>query len=335
MELGIDRFLFFGANAPSGPGTNPVPDLLEEVETAEVARLYSFGLGEHHTGDFADSSPAVLLSAAAARTSCIRLSSAITILSVADPVRVMEDFATLDLVSKGRAEIIVGRGAYAEAFSLFGADPRQYDALAAEKLDLLLQLRSGKPVHWRGRFRPTLSGQITYPRPIQAQLPIWAGATGSPETFVRAGRLGLPLALAVLGGPIRQFRPMVDLYRQAGAQAGHAKEHLKVAVHTIGFVGDTPEKARATFLPGYNAVFGAMGAEVGRPAITSQQFDTMTGADQVLTVGDQREVAAKLADFNSELGGVSRICLQMTVGPLEREIRLNAIRQLGSIASLL
>lgn len=207
MEIGIDRFLFYGQNSPSGPGTNPVPDLLEEAETADKAGVHVFALGEHHTAEFADASPAVILAAAAARTTRIRLSSGITILSIADPVRVMEDFASLDLVSGGRAEIIAGRGAYAEAFSLFGADMSQYDTLAAEKLDLLLQLRSGEPVYWKGRFRPALNGQITYPRPIQPTLPVWVGATGSQETFVRAGTLGLPLALAILGGPSSSTDP--------------------------------------------------------------------------------------------------------------------------------
>lgn len=332
MKIGIDRFLFVGRNSPSGEHSNPVPDFLEEVEAADKAGVDVFALGEHHTAEFADSSPAVMLSAAAARTSRIRVSSGISILSVADPVRVMEDFASLDLASNGRAEIIVGRGAYAEAFSLFGADMNQYEALAAEKLELLLQLRSGVPVHWKGRFRPALRGQITYPRPVQESLPIWVGATGSPETFVHAGTLGLPLALAILGGPIRHFRPFVDLYREAGERAGHAKEQLQVAVHTLGFLADTVEQARAAFYPGYKAIFGGMAAKMGRPPISRQQFDAMTGDGQAILVGTPEQVSAKFAEVDYELGGISRICLQMSVGPIGRSDRLRSIDLLGSVS---
>ena len=328
MELGVDRFLFSGANAPSGPDVNPVPDLLEEIELADAAGLDAFGIGEHHTGEFADSAPPVLLAAAAARTKRIRLSSAITILSVADPVRVFEDFATLDLVSDGRAKIIAGRGAYAEAFSLFGLNLAQYDELYAEKIDLLLRLRDGGPIHWRGRHRAPLTGQTVHPSPIQASLPIWVGATGSPDSFARAGALGLPLALGVIGGEYRQLRPLVDLYRAAGGRAGHAPDKLRVAVHAIGYVAEDADDARREFYPAYDTVFGALARKMGRSPMTPVQFESATGPGAALVVGSPAEVAAKLAHIDDVLGGVSRVCLQMTVGPLGRT-RLRAIELLG------
>lgn len=331
MELGIDRFLFVGANSPSGIDVNPVPDLLEEIELADTKGIHAFAIGEHHTGEFGDSSPAVLLSAAAARTRRIRLSSGITILSVADPVRVMEDFSTLDLVSNGRAEIIAGRGAYAEAFALFGSDTAHYDALYAEKLDLLLQLRSGKPVHWQGRFRPPLNGQTSYPRPVQSELPVWVGATGSPGSFARAGQLGLPLALGAVGGSIARLRPLVDLYREEGLRAGHDAARLKVAFHAIGFVGETSSKAREAFYPAYHAVFDNLARRAGRPSLTRGQFDAMTGPGESILVGDEQEVMSKIREINQLLGGISRVSLQMTVGPLARAHRLGAIERLAEI----
>ena len=331
MEIGIDRFLFLGADSPSGIGTNPFPDLLEEIVRADQAGIHIFGIGEHHSSEFADSSPAVLLAAAATRTVRIRLSSAITILSVADPVRVMEDFATLDLVSSGRAEIIAGRGAYGEAFALFGRSLEEYDSLYAEQLDLLLRLRSGGPVTWRGRYRPALSGQITYPRPLQPALPIWIGATGSPQSFVRAGTLGLPLALGVIGGDYARLRPLVDLYRDAGRQAGHDADDLPIAIHAIGYVGESPELARAEFFSGYSRIFGALGRKAGWPELTRSRFETMTGPGDALVIGDASEVERKIDHIDTVLGGVSRICLQMTVGPLERQHRLGAIDRLGQI----
>ena len=330
MEIGIDRFLFYGHNSASGFG-NPFPDLLEEILMADRERLHVFDIGEHHTGEFADSSPAVLLAAAATKTSRIRLSSGITILSVADPVRIMEEFSSLDLVSNGRAEVIAGRGAYQEAFSLFGADPSQYEALFTEKLDLLLRLRSGEPINWSGKFRPPIHRQTTYPRPIQETLPIWVAATGSPATFELAGRLGLPLALAVLGGKLAQFRPLLDLYRRAGREAGHPSEQLRIALHAIGFLGQTDAQAHDDFFPGYDAIFGAMGRRAGMPGLTRERFGSMTGPDQALMVGSVDTITQKIRYADSVLGGLSRVCLQMSVGPLSVNKRLDAISLLGAV----
>jgi alkanesulfonate monooxygenase SsuD/methylene tetrahydromethanopterin reductase-like flavin-dependent oxidoreductase (luciferase family) len=327
VEFGIDRFVFNGEQSPS-PG-NPVPDLLEEIEFADRHGIDAFGIGEHHTGEFADSSPAVLLSAAAARTSRIRLSSAITLLGAADPVRVFEDFATLDLVSAGRAEIVAGRGAYAEAFGLFGHDMADYADLYAEKLDLLLKLRTGEPVHWRGRHRARLDGQIVYPRPIQTPLPVWAGATGSLESFVRAGTLGLPLALATTGGDIVRLPPLVEAYREAGRRAGHAEEVLKVAFHAIGYIADESAQARHEFFEPYAGVFGPLWRRVGRPEIQRDQFDAITGPDAAIFVGSPDEVSDKILAIDRLFGGVARLCLQMTVGRLPREQRLRTIELLA------
>lgn len=334
MELGIDRFVFHGEQSPSVG--NPVPDLIEEIELADRLGIDVFGIGEHHTGEFADSSPPVLLAAAAARTTRIRLSSAITILSAADPVRVFEEFATLDLVSNGRAEIIAGRGAYAEAFSLFGLSLAEYDTLYAEKLDLLLKLRTGEPVFWKGRHRAPLNGQIVYPRPIQPELPVWVGVTGTPQSFARAGALGLPLALGTIGGDFTHLRPLLDIYRQAGRKAGHPEGTLRVAIHAIGYVAEGEGQARDEFFPSYVKIFGPFAANGGWPALSRARFDGMTGPTATLVVGSIDEVVHKLKHIDELLGGIDRICLQMTVGPMPRELRLRTIELLATkVASAL
>ncbi|MDK4716038.1 LLM class flavin-dependent oxidoreductase [Rhizobium sp. CNPSo 4039] len=310
----------------------PVEGLLEEIELADSLGIHVYGIGEHHSDEFLDSAPAVLLSAAAARTRRIRLTSAISVLSASDPVRLFEDFATVDLVSRGRAEIVVGRGAYAEAFSLFGLDLREYDSLFESKLDLLLRLRRGGPIQWSGRHRPSLDGQRVTPKPEQELLPIWVGATGSPESFARAGALGLPLAFGIIGGNFASFRPLIDLYRDAGRRAGHAQNDLKVAVHAIGYLADEKPAAEEEFFPAYKAVFGPIARKMGRPEPSRQFFSQATGPDAALVVGDPDEVLRKFRHINEVLGGVSRICLQMSVGPLARPLRLKSIELLASIS---
>ena len=214
-----------------------------------------FGVGEHHRQDFLDSAPTIILAAAAARTSRIRLSSAVTVLSAADPVRVFQEFATLDLLSQGRAEIVAGRGSFTESFPLFGLHLRDYDSLFAEKLDLLLNLRDNEYVHWSGKHRAALTGQGVYPRPVQNPLPVWLGVGGTPESFARAGALGLPLMVAIIGGETHRFRPLVDLYREMGKRAGHSSDQLKVGVHALGYVADTTQEAIDEFFPGYARTF--------------------------------------------------------------------------------
>src|SRR3954454_17595207 len=218
-----------------------IEHLLEEIQLADTSGLHSFGIGEHHREEYYDSAPPVILGAAAARTSRIRLGSAVTVLSAADPVRVFQQFATLDLISKGRIDLVVGRGSFTEAFPLFGLSLADYDSLFEEKLDLLLRIRESEHVTWSGRHRPPLNGQGVYPRPLQDPLPIWVGVGGTPESFVRAGLLGLPLMVAIIGGQPRQFGPLIDLYRRAGAQAGHAPDTLQVGLHVFGFVAGSTE----------------------------------------------------------------------------------------------
>ena len=251
MQIGIDSF----AAAVPDPQTGVIPgaetrlaQLLTEIELADQVGLDVVGIGEHHRADFLDSAPHVILAAAASRTKKIRLSSAVTVLSAADPVRVFQNFATLDLLSGGRAEIVAGRGSFVESFPLFGLAFEDYDALFAEKLDLLLKLRSETHVHWSGRFRPALTGQGVFPRPLQNPLPVWLGVGGTPESFVRAGQLGLPLMVAIIGGEPHRFRPLIDLYREAGRQAGHSPETLRVGIHAPGVCRRERRTGRRRFL---------------------------------------------------------------------------------------
>ncbi len=266
MRIGIDSFVSTVTDPVTGVDVSPVErveHLLEEVERADQVGLDTYGIGEHHRHDFMDSAPAVLLAAAAARTTTIRLNSAVAVLSASDPVRLFQEFATLDLISKGRVDLVVGRGSFTEAFPLFGLDLSDYDSLFAEKLDLLLRIREQAEVTWSGRHRPPLTGQGVFPRPLQNPLPIWVGVGGTPESFVRAGTLGLPLMVAIIGGQPARFRPLVDLYREAGRRAGHPPDQLEVGLHCIGFVGDTTQQAADDFYPGWAQMFGTIGRERG------------------------------------------------------------------------
>src|SRR3984893_5722410 len=233
IEIGIDSFAatFGDGKRIVENSENAIANLLDRIELADKVGLEVFGIGEHHRKDMLDSAPVVILAAAAARTKKIRLTSAVTVLSAADPVRVFQDFSTLDLISRGRAEMVVGRGSSIEAFPLFGYDLRDYDELFAEKLDLLLTIRKNEFVTWSGKFRPALKNLPVYPRPLQNPFPIWLGVGGTPESFIRAGELGLPLMVAIIGGETYRFRPLVDLYREAGIKAGYQPEQLKVGMH--------------------------------------------------------------------------------------------------------
>src|SRR5918992_614803 len=241
MEVGIDSFAAAfddGASLAVSPYER-LQDLVKQIEYADQVGLDVFGVGEHHRREFLDSAPAVILGAAAARTQHIRLTSAVTVLSAADPVRVFQEFATVDLLSQGRAEMVVGRGSSIEAFPLFGLRLEDYDSLFSEKLDLLLKIRDNEHVYWSGKYRPRLNGQGVYPRPLQNPLPIWVGVGGTPESFVRAGLLGLPLMVAIIGGETHHLRPLIDLYREAGRRAGHSPDQLKVGIHSLGYVAET------------------------------------------------------------------------------------------------
>jgi probable LLM family oxidoreductase len=333
IEIGVDSFAPATAPASSGVEINPsrlLGHLVAQVEVADQAGLDAFGVGEHHRKEYLDSAPAVILGAAAARTKRIRLTSAVTVLSAADPVRVFQEFATLDLLSQGRAEIVAGRGSFIDAFPLFGLDLEDYDSLFAEKIELLLKIRAETNVHWSGKHRPPLTGQGVYPRPLQNPLPIWIGVGGTPASAVRAGTLGLPLMVAIIGGEPRRFRPLVDLYREAGARAGHAPEKLKVGIHAIGFVGDTDRQAQDDFYPGYAHAFTKIGRERGWPPMTRAHFDAQLGPTGALLIGDSETVAEKVLYYNEALGGISRLNFQMTVATLPQEKMLHAIELLGT-----
>lgn len=333
MEIGIDSFAAILPDPATGKppsATERMAELIEEVVTADRVGLDVFGIGEHHRGEFLDSAPAVILAAAAARTERIRLTSAVTVLSAADPVRVFQEFATLDLISKGRADIVVGRGSFVEAYPLFGLDTRDYDDLFAEKLDLLLALGETTHVTWEGRFRPSLAGQGVFPRPHQQKLPVWIGVGGTPQSFARAGALGLPLMVAIIGGNFERFRPLVDLYHEAGRRAGHAKETLKVGIHAMGFVGETNDAARDAFFPGWAHLTTTIGRERGRSPPSRQQFDLMAGPDGAFLVGDPNTVAEKMLRANETLGGLSRITFQMSTASLETSAMKRSIELLGT-----
>ena len=305
-------------------------DLLDEIEHADQVGLDVFGVGEHHRKEFLDSAPAVILAAAAARTKRIRLTSAVAVLSAADPVRVFQQFATLDLISNGRAEMVVGRGSFIEAFPLFGLNLDDYDSLFAEKLDLLLKIRENEHVHWSGRHRPALTGQGVYPRPMQDPLPIWLGVGGSPESFVRAGALGLPLMVAIIGGETRRFRPLIDLYREAGRRAGFSPDRLKVGVHSLGYVAATAEQAADDFFPGYARAFTTIGKERGWGPITRAQFDAQLTPNGALLVGTPDEVAEKILRHSEALGGISRITFMMNGASLPHPKLMSAIDLIAS-----
>lgn len=333
MQIGIDSFVETVADSSRTAaqiGVERVAQLLDEIELADRVGLDVYGIGEHHREEYIASSPAVLLAAAAARTEKIRLTSAVTVLSSDDPVRVFQDFATLDLVSKGRAEIIVGRGSFIESYPLFGYDMKNYDELFAEKLDLLLHLRDEVKVYWQGKYRPSLSGQGVWPRPVQTPLPIRLGAGGTPNSFVRAGMLGLPLTVAIIGGEPHRFRPLVDLYREAGRRAGHAPESLDVAVHSIGYVADTDQQASDELWPAYSHTFGRIGKERGWGPMTRAAFDSQRGPTGAFVVGSPETAAKKLRHISDSLGGVSRVTLMMSGGPIAHEKMLRAIELLGT-----
>ncbi|KQR83720.1 Atu2307/SP_0267 family LLM class monooxygenase [Sphingomonas sp. Leaf343] len=332
MEIGIDSFAATSAALGEEP---PVGDadrmafLLDEIVAADRAGLDVFGVGEHHRSDYLDSAPAVILAAAAARTNNIRLTSAVTVLSAADPVRVFQEFATLDLIARGRVEMVVGRGSSIEAYPLFGFDLNDYDALFAEKLDLLLAIRERAAIDWSGKFRAPLRGQGIYPRPQQPVLPVWLGVGGTPQSFVRAGTLGLPLMVAIIGGEIARFRPLVDLYRRAGAAAGHAPETLKVGVHALGFVADSDSQARDAFFPGWQYMFTKVGAERGWPPATRAQYDQMTGPRGAFLIGSPDTVVAQLQQADRDLGGIDRVTFQMSSAARDQPAMLRSIELLG------
>ena len=333
MEIGLDSFVALPDGATEKSTRSPADhlrDLVDEIVLADEVGLDVFGIGEHHRPEYLDSAPAVILAAAAARTRRIRLTSAVTVLSAADPVRVFQEFATLDLLSQGRAEIVAGRGSFVESFPLFGLELEDYDSLFAEKLDLLLRIREHTHVHWSGQHRAALTGQGVYPRPVQNPLPVWLGVGGTPASFARAGTLGLPLMVAIIGGEPHRFRSMIELYREAGSRAGHPPERLKVGLHMLGYVAETTQAAADDFFPGYARSFTKIGRERGWPPVTRAQFDALRGPTGALLIGDAQTVAEKIRFVDEALGGVARLTFQMSVAALSHTKLMHAIEIVGN-----
>ena len=331
MQIGIDSFA--AAYDESSRAVRPserLSNLVEQIERADQVGLDVFGIGEHHRQEYLDAAPAVILGAAAGRTRRIRLTSAVTVLSAADPVRVFQQFATLDLLSGGRAEMVVGRGSSIEAFPLFGYRLEDYDALFAEKLDLLLKIRDNEHVRWSGQFRPALTGQGVYPRPVQNPLPIWLGVGGTPQSFARAGALGLPLMVAIIGGEPRRFRPLIDLYRETGERYGHSPDRLNVGVHALGYVAETTQQAADEFFPGYARAVTDVGKQRGWPPVTRAGFDAQRGPHGALLIGNPEEVTEKIARHSEALGGISRLTFQMNAASLPHGKLMRAIEAIGT-----
>src|SRR3989454_5589466 len=331
MEIGVDSFAAaLTESSMRVSQSDRMGDLLEEIAHADEVGLDVFGVGEHHRKEFLDSAPAVILAAAAARTRRIRLTSAVTVLSAADPVRLFQEFATIDLLSQGRAEMIVGRGSSIEAFPLFGFRLEDYDALFAEKLELLLKIRENEHVHWSGKYRPALTGQGVYPRPVQNPFPIWLGVGGTPESFARAGALGLPLMVAIIGGEPRRFRPLVDLYREIGRRSGYSPDRLKVGVHALGYVAATTQEAADDFFPGYARAVASVAKERGWPPVTRAGFDAQRGPQGALLIGSPDEVVEKIIRHGAALGGIARITFQMNASSLPHAKLMQAIETIGT-----
>jgi probable LLM family oxidoreductase len=316
MQIGLDSFVETTPDPATGALISPaerVRDLLEEMELADQVGLDVFGIGEHHRKEFVASAPAVILAAGAARTKRIRLSSAVTVLSSSDPVRVFQDFATLDLISQGRAEIIVGRGSFVESFPLFGYDLDDYDDLFVEKLDLLLRIRDNVNVEWSGKHRAALHGEAVYPRPLQNPLPIMLGVGGT-----------------IIGGEPHRFRPLVDMYREAGRRAGQSPDRLTVSIHSHGFLADTEKQAASDLYPSWAQTFTRIGKERGWPPATRAQFDAACGPTGAMLLGDPEAVAEKLLYENEALGGINRVAIMLTAGTLPHNKVMRAIELLGT-----
>ena len=332
MEVGIDSFAaskLIDNQYQSKQAATSLSELLDRIAYADKVGLDVFGIGEHYRKEFLDSANIAILSAAASRTEKIRLTSAVTVLSAADPVRVFQNFATLDLISQGRAEITVGRGSFTDSFPLFGLNLHEYDALFSEKLELLLKIKENERITWSGKFRPDLDDQAIYPRPLQERLPIWLGVGGTPDSFRRAGLLGLPLMVAVIGGETHRFRPLIDLYRRAGASAGHPPEQLKVGLHSLGYVGESTDQALDKYYPGYAETFTRIGKERGWPPVTRAGFDAQTGPRGALVIGSPNDVAQKIVRHSEALGGISRFTFQMDNAGLSHTDLIRSIELIG------
>ena len=332
MELGITTFAETTPDPETGitvSSEQRLRDLMEEIELADQLGLDVYGVGEHHRPDFAVSSPAVVLGAAAVRTKRIRLTSAVSVISSDDPVRVFQDFATVDLLSGGRAEIMAGRGSFIESFPLFGYDLDRYDELFAEKLDLLLKVRESEKVTWAGKLRAPINDLGVYPRPVQDPLPVWVAVGGSPNSAMRAGRLGLPLALAIIGGAPERFVPFVQIYREAAKAAGHDPATLPVSVHSHGFIAEDSQTAADLYYAPYAHVMNKIGRERGWSPMTRPQYEALRSSQGALLVGNPDEVAEKIL-YERELLGLDRFLLHISVGTMPHAQVMRAIELLGT-----
>ena len=330
MEIGVYTFADVTAAGAGGPNWKErIDNLIGEIELADQVGLDVFGVGEHHRPDYAVSAPAVVLAAAAARTKRIRLASAVTVLSSDDPVRVFQQFATVDLISGGRAEIMAGRGSFIESFPLFGYDLNDYDELFAEKLELLLEIRANERVSWPGGHRPAIAGRGIYPRPVQDPLPIWIAVGGTPQSVVRAGALALPMALAIIGGEPARFAPLVELFREAARRAGHDPAKLKVGINSHGLVADTSDKAADIFFPPYAEVMTRIGRERGWPPTTRAGFEASRGPAGALLVGSVDEVVEKILAEHA-LFQHDRFLMQTSLGRMPHKAVLRSIELLGT-----
>ncbi|MNO50207.1 Alkanal monooxygenase alpha chain [compost metagenome] len=331
MEIGISTFVETTPDVKTDEvmsHAQRIREVVEEIVLADQVGLDVFGVGEHHRKDYAASSPAVILAAAASQTTRIRLTSAVTVLSSDDPVRVFQDFATLDGISNGRAEIMAGRGSFIESFPLFGYDLDDYDALFDEKLELLLKIRESEKVSWKGGHRPAIDNLGVYPRPVQSPLPVWIGSGGNPESVIRAGILGLPLVLAIIGGRPTQFAPLVQLYKKAATQAGHDISKLPVASHSHGFIAEDSELAADTFFPSTQYSMNVLGRERGWGRYDRSSFDAARSFEGALYVGDPETVAQKIIHLRKEVG-ITRFMLHVPLGTMPHEEVLRAIELLG------
>ncbi|WP_458120719.1 LLM class flavin-dependent oxidoreductase [Paenibacillus sp. Z6-24] len=333
MEIGISTFVETTPDIETGQTISHaerIRQVVDEIVLADKVGLDIFGVGEHHRVDYAASAPAVILAAAASQTERIRLTSAVTVLSSADPVRVFQEFATLDAISNGRAEIMAGRGSFIESFPLFGYDLNDYDALFDEKLELLLKIRDSEKVTWEGGHRPAIDNLGIYPRPVQNPLPVWIGSGGNTESVVRAGLLGLPLVLAIIGGRPVQFAPLVELYYKAAAHAGHDASKLSVASHSHGFIADTTEMAADKFFPSTQASMNVLGRERGWGPYTRASFDAARSLEGALYVGDPETVATKIINLRKNVG-ITRFMLHTPVGTMSNhDDVLRAVELLGT-----
>lgn len=332
MEIGIDSFASNAAFESKDYATGSMEamqELLERMQFADEVGLDVFGIGQHFRREFLDSAQTLILAAAASRTNNIKLTSAVIVLSVADPVVAFQNFATLDLISEGRAEMVVGRGSFVDGFPLFGLDLANYDNVFAEKLELLLRIRDSEEITWIGQFRPPLRKQPIYPRPVQDPFPIWLGVGGTPSSFARAGMLGLKLMLAAIGGETDRFRGGVDLYRQSYEQAGHPADDLAVGLHSLGYVAETRQQALEESFPGYAQMFNKVGKERGWPPVTRDGFEFQAGPTGALLIGDPEEVAEKILRHSEALGGIDRLTFMMDNGGLSHEQHMKSIELIG------